>query len=772
MSFFLKKTKTRKNFPYKYEKVRQWLGKKKFDPYALLSISSLLIFCVLIISVCFIGLSPRGPLPNQTSRIRIIADVPFSYKSTILTEKAQKKTIKRIPPIFELDKITYQKFETYIHKLAKNLDPLAEQIKDMEQSERLDAITKFKQKFEPDSGYDLNTETLDRILRLENKSLYWLQEGLLILHDIYDHGIYNPTNLEIQGNTDSIIMLNFPKSGDTIATTKIQSQSQAIAALLAGLRAFNLKHQYSTALFHLLRLGVTPNLKYAEKKHEELRKQAAANVKPVIIEIEQGESIIESGSKVSPLDFEKLNAFYQKRKETKGEALFDELFCERFIMTLLFLICTIIFIKTHNLKFSIIHQKLILSSTVILMNLAIIRLVIELAENSPPLLTVLPYLVPTVVGAIIVTILIGTGPGILTALVVCFLNALMQGNSIPILLMTFSSALAGIYFCRNIQIRTRVVQAGALAGLCLAICALFPGIYQRVELTIIAQQMLTALGIGTISGVAVIGFLPVLEKIFKYTTDITLLELTNYNHPLLRRMQMEAPGSYHHSLMVANLAERASIEVDANPLICRTCSLYHDIGKLIKPEYFTENQRQKNDPHIDQNPSMSALVIKSHIKEGIHLAKQYKLPKLIIDVIEQHHGNSLIEYFYYKAIEKQKKKQLLLFPEPARIEIDRVNEHTYRYQGPQPQFKESAIILLADSVEAASRSLTKVSPQAIDELLEKIILSRIQDYQLSQSPLTFEELTKIKKSFAFTLLNMLHTRVQYPQKEKYNLEQK
>ena len=299
----------------------------------------------------------------------------------------------------------------------------------------------------------------------------------------------------------------------------------------------------------------------------------------------------------------------------------------------------------------------------------------------------------------------------------------------------------------------------------MALAAFLIGVRDSVDSVLVIYQMLTAIIIGGVTGIALIGFLPIWESLFKTTTDITLLELTDFNHPLLRRLQMEAPGSYHHSLMVANLSENAAAAVGANPLVCRVCALFHDIGKLVKPEYFTENQRDGYNPHIERNPSMSALVIKSHVKEGAILAREYKLPKVIVEVIRQHHGTSLIQYFYYKALERKREvDQEFEIPglEAPRIELDKVNEDTYRYEGPRPQFRESAIIMLADSVEAAGRSLRKVTPQAIDDLIAGIFRSRVEDGQLDNCPLTFQELSRIRESFSFTLLNMLHARIEYP----------
>jgi putative nucleotidyltransferase with HDIG domain len=257
-------------------------------------------------------------------------------------------------------------------------------------------------------------------------------------------------------------------------------------------------------------------------------------------------------------------------------------------------------------------------------------------------------------------------------------------------------------------------------------------------------------------------------------------------------MQMEAPGTYHHSLVVAQLAENAANAIGANPLLARVCALFHDIGKTNKPEYFTENQRDRTNPHDENNPSLSALIIKSHVKDGVDLAIKHKLPRAVIDVIQQHHGTSLIRFFYQRARgEKRYQAGGSNAPMPAGnsrpptlapatrpptpvtrpplstqtapgLEPVPVCETTYRYDGPKPRFKESAAILLADGVEAASRSMRKVTPQHLGELIDQIFKDRFEDGQLDEAPLTLEDLSKIKASFTLTLLNMLHSRVAYP----------
>jgi putative nucleotidyltransferase with HDIG domain len=262
------------------------------------------------------------------------------------------------------------------------------------------------------------------------------------------------------------------------------------------------------------------------------------------------------------------------------------------------------------------------------------------------------------------------------------------------------------------------------------------------------------------------GALPMLEQVFQVTTDISWLEASDLNHPLLRRMTIEAPGTYHHSLVVANLAESAAEAIGANGTLCRVCSYFHDVGKLVKPEYFTENMNFERNPHDDLAPTMSALIIIAHVKEGVDLALKHKLNHRIIDIIQEHHGTSLVYYFYQRAVQQQEDARAGGKIMNMREEdIPEVREESFRYSGPKPQTKESAIVSLADIVESASRSLSKPTPQKVEQLINELIEERIADGQLDECDLTLGDLRIIAKRFRFTLMTMLHSRIAYPKPE-------
>jgi hypothetical protein len=243
-------------------------------------------------------------------------------------------------------------------------------------------------------------------------------------------------------------------------------------------------------------------------------------------------------------------------------------------------------------------------------------------------------------------------------------------------------------------------------------------------------------------------FAALLERPFRLTTHLTLLELSDPSHPLLRRLAMEAPGTYAHSIIVGNLSEAAAEAIGADGLFCRVASYYHDVGKVIRPHFFVENQSAEN-RHNSINPSLSSLVVTSHVKDGVDLAEEHKLPPPIIAIIKEHHGTCLIKYFYHRAVTSGEESTHAL-------------EYQFRYEGPRPQTKESGVIMLADSAEAASRTLEKPTPGRIRDLIERIVRDRLSDGQLDECELTFKDLEKVITSMTRTLTSLLHARVEYP----------
>ena len=387
-------------------------------------------------------------------------------------------------------------------------------------------------------------------------------------------------------------------------------------------------------------------------------------------------------------------------------------------------------------------------------------------------------LVPYALAPMIIAVLLRSNLGLFAVAGASLLGAFLmpEDTVLPYLVMSVLCGLTAVLVTRQVRKRGRLLRAGFYAGgaavllacsfnvIALPVSLLADG--GMVEWQRFGVNVASAFGIGLVTGMIVSGLLPMLESTFTLTTDISWLELTDLNHKLLRRMQLEAPGTFHHSMVVASLAEAAAEEIGANPMMCRVCSYFHDIGKLKKPEYFIENQGESN-PHDALTPNMSALVIIAHVKDGVDMAIKNKLNPRIIDVIREHHGNSMVYFFYRKAQEQRKAREEkvedgLENPE----DLPDVDEKNFRYPGPTPQTRESGVVSLADAVESASRSLRKPTPGKIRALVDEIVFNRLRDGQLDKCGLTVSDLRKTRDSFSKTLRSMMHSRIDYPKRDR------
>ena len=730
-----------------------------------------LLFFALVVMLCFLGQKPKGPqvILNHPATTRIVAEFPFRYTSTVLLETKIRAVRAQVPPVFQRTFEPYQAFTTVIHDLNSSIAKTK-----IDHEAEGEAAVKAKLQETATllieaAGLDIAPETITRLTEQstprERSSL--THDSLSVLKALYEDGIYSTINGI--GNSPQVTVIQLVDEAGRFNLPDARSQDDALVALRVRLDALSGNKSTARTLFEIFRAGLRPNLLYSATGTMQATERAISEIDPPVLQFEEGDTLIEPGAIITASDIECLSAYREAELAHGGDSLvFNQLFLERVTLTLLLLLAVLIYVK-QGLR--VIHKRnraIAIAAVSILLNLLIIRLIMEIGDiaslNSRPSLSMLPYIAPYALAPMIVAVLVGTAPAVISALIIAVLFGIIQDNSVEFLLIAFLSGVVGSFVSANIRKRAMLVRAGLLAGATAAVAGAFLGLLGNLSFALVGQQFMIALVVGLLTGVLAVGLLPVFEQIFNITTEITLLELTDFNHPLLRRMQMEAPGTYHHSLMVANLSENAAAAIGASPLLCRVCCFYHDIGKLVKPEYFVENQKGGINPHARKNPSMSALVIKAHVKEGVELARKYQLPRVILDVIRQHHGTSLIHYFYHQAQQQQQNQQtdLPFSDKPIKHDSPKVDESTYRYDGPRPAFKESAIIFFADSVEAASRSLKKVTQPAIEELIDNLFKSRIEDGQLDECPLTFKELHQIRSSFTFTLLNMLHSRVEYP----------
>jgi putative nucleotidyltransferase with HDIG domain len=318
-------------------------------------------------------------------------------------------------------------------------------------------------------------------------------------------------------------------------------------------------------------------------------------------------------------------------------------------------------------------------------------------------------------------------------------------------LVLISGLTVAILLLRNVRTRSRLVHIGFYAGLTYALMTFAVGMLTNQTWPMIGYDALQRFMLGLVSGLLMSGLLPFVERMFSVITDISLLEQTDASHPLLQELVRRAPGSYTHSITVATLAEAAAEAIGANPLLTRVGACFHDIGKMLKPHYFVENQNGEN-RHDGLAPAMSTLIIIGHVKDGVELGKQHRLPSPIIDFIQQHHGTTLVEYFYREATKH-------LEPHQVNGEL----EAAFRYPGPKPQSREIGVVMLADAVESASRALSEPTPSSLKKLVHDILFKRLLDGQFDESGLTLTELKLIEDSLCKNLIALYHARVRYPE---------
>lgn len=740
---------------------------------------SAVIFVVTVVAIVLIssaGVTTANlpVLPNQLATVRVVASAAFSYESAERTRIAREQVIGRVPPVYRLENEPLHRFEAAARNLLSQLEILENlhAFGAPTPAERRDGIAAITEAFNARGPYRVSAEDVGAVFDAGNAKARaaLFDNGFAALRDLYAQGVQDGTLAN--GNANSMTVFQIVRPNGEIAARSVQTMEEALTFLRVNLAAEGVPRPAALALFRLFRQGLVPNVIFDREATRRQQEVAMQQVHPIIVGVVRGQTIIEPGDRVSAEQYEMLQANRKYLKE-HTDTKFDEnlMLFGRLLLVLAMVLASIIYIRLEDPETLLSNVRLGLLALVVIINLAVVRAIYALGGadffiRDGSWASTLPYVAPTAFAPLIVAILIDAGSAIFMALLISIFTGVIYGNRLDLFVLTFLASLVAVFFCRDAHQRGKVVRAAGLGGLTVAAFGALIGFADQTPSEIIIRQIVAGLGAGLITGIAVVGLLPILESLFKRTTDITLLELTDYNHPLLRRMQLEAPGTYHHSLVVAQLAENAANAIGANPLVARVCSLFHDVGKTVNPAFFCENQREGADPHVNQDPITSARIIKQHVTDGVEFAQKFHLPNSVIDVIRQHHGTTLVRYFFQRAVAQSQppfaRELKKSAGEPVTDSTPVVSETPYRYDGPRPQFKESAIISLADGVEAASRSLRQTTPGQLSELIDRIVRDRVEDGQLDEAPLTFIEITRIKNSFQFTLLNMLHGRVAYP----------
>ncbi len=475
-----------------------------------------------------------------------------------------------------------------------------------------------------------------------------------------------------------------------------------------------------------------------KERTNNLIRLAVDKIEPLTVTKMAGETIVTEGEIVTPLEAEILDELGLTNQlmgrtwqQTIGQALIA------FVLVVLGLI----YLREFQ-------PRVYKDNRLLLLLFVVLVTVSSTAKGLAPMFP--PFLIPAAGAAMLTTILVRPTAGIMMAITTAIVTGIIVNDS-QYWVFAFIIGLFAVYLTSNISHRSDLTRAGLWLVLASGSVALVVGLLENET----GINLLVNGGWGALGGfgaiVLTIGTLQFLEYAFNITTDMKLLELANPTQPLLNELMVNAPGTYNHSIMTGNLVESVAPRVGANPLLARAGAYYHDIGKTKRPFFFVENQYGDN-PHDRTQPNLSYLIISAHVKEGIELAKKHRLPQEIIDIIAQHHGTTLVSYFYSRAKESAKHAD--------------VAEDQYRYQGEKPKSKEAALIMLADAVEAAARALTKPTRNRIEQVVRKIIKERMYDGQLDECRLTLGDLETITLGYAQTLTTMYHSRIEYPDSEK------
>ena len=716
-----------------YEKWNKWKSrdkisgknmqkKKIIDKNIIQKISIFFILLIAITLVLSINFFPDKILlkEGQICSKDILSPGDFEFVDLEATQNLREKAAKSIKEVYDLNLANIENVEKQIDNLFSKIKEYQEKIDEsskdttaniMENDRRLtdDELNEMANEINEDLGLYISEQVIAGCLQLDNLSLEKIR-------------------IDIKSSVRKIMEQGI----------KIDDLENAKKQLIREISEISLDHHDALIASDIATSLLLPSLFLNEEGTEKRRQEAIASVDDVIRTIQKGQIIIRKGEVVTSEDIAILNALGLKNPKINFSNIIGMLMITAICLLLIFLYLSYFYPDIYENV-----NKLILLGIISIF----VVLLAKIASQASG------YLMPIASASMLIAISLSPNIAILLTVILSLLIGFIPGGGLNYILVSVISGIVAIYSIRKATQRSSLTRAGLIiAGVnIITISAL--GLINNEGYYLILQNNLWGVLNGFLAVILTIGILPFLESYFDITTSFKLMELSNPNQPLLKKMILEAPGTYHHSIVVGNLSETAAEEIEGNGLLARVGAIYHDIGKIKRPYFFTENQEAYKNIHDEMEPSLSALVIASHVKEGIELAKKNKLPKDIIDIIAQHHGTNLITYFFHRALKENGSAN------------DAVAEENYRYSGPKPQTKEAGIILLADSLEAATRSLTNPTATRIKTLAKEIIQKNLENGQLEECDLTLKDLDKIGDSFSRILTGMFHSRLDYPDED-------
>lgn len=715
----------------------------------------LLIFVAII--AAFISYVPSRSLPlipeGEIARSDIIATANLTIEDKETTEKRRKEAADVILPVYTQDANIFVDTEENIREF---FNYGREWLKEPVTVARRDELQK-----EIQEKYDFDISSKDLRLLIKTKFSAVTKESLIsLLGKIYARGIILSRNLFIHGEQErGFNLLTGPDTEKTVRIEEIIDTKEAKDMLAQEIDQLDLHRNEKALLTNLANFFLSSNITYNKTETEARKAQARQSEPTVFYTIKKGKVIIRKGDEVNKEALEQINMINQNLQAKPG---WLTNFSGTFLLYALLFLALWYYLNSIT-KFRRALKIFIMMGATLIMSVLLYKLSIFLANIFSASTNIFLftytesywYAFLFQFGVLLFAFLAGNQ----LALIYTVLNSLLVGylfkGNFYLMIFCFIGGLAAIYGIKYYgrQKRTSAFRAGIflVAPINIIVILIIHLIRETMgPVDLLASEIFMGILGGILSGSLAFLLLPIFENVFDFLTQTKLLELMNTDLPIFKQMAAEAPGSYQHSLTVASLAERAAEEIKLDPMLVKAGALYHDIGKIRRPEYFIENRIENPDMHKDLKPSMSTLVIINHVKEGVELAKKLKLPEKIREIIAQHHGRSLMRFFFQKAKEKY---------DP---EMHKIGEESYRYAGPIPKSKEAALIMLADSVEAAARSLKTPSRPSLRRMITEIFNNYIQDGQLDDCYFSFKELQTVASIFVSTLYSIYHPRVEYP----------
>ena len=679
-----------------------------------------------------------------TSDIRVTHDLLVEDKA--LTEQWRKDAGKKAPVVYNLSN---QVAGAINDKLRQ---ALAVVHSDAEAKTGV-GVSQWRAQLTPLLDTDLSDAEILALTRIKSDKAF-LASAAKLLDGLYQRKIVldgkafqtdTHRGLELSDNNGRPIVGDFTASFTDIGEARRIVNTWSFKGVVT--------HSDNTRISAVISRILLPNLFYNREASEVRAHNAMEAVRPVLFKLQKGEMIVRVGERITAEEIHKLDAVFGSQRV--GNRLFTAFGTFGLIIVLFYFPYR--FACKNIRKFNPTNKDVLIISLLIALSFVCFKIALLITHNIGSVFPSIEtssylYLFPFAAGAMIVRIFMNSEVALVYCAILAPLLGIMFENNMLVVIYSLLGSIVGAHGVRHCTSRGTVYAAGLKVSVVnLALALSFQILNNAIFTTQTLYVALFALLSGFISAALVSSFIPLIETLFQYTTNIKLLELANLNSPVLRELMIKAPGTYHHSIVVGNLVEAAAESIGANPLLARVAAYYHDIGKASKPLYFIENQGGEENRHDKLAPSMSALILVSHIKEGAELAREKRLGQPIIDIIRQHHGTALIKFFYERA-----KSQ-------AAASGQIVDERDFRYPGPKPQTREAGIVMLADCVEAASRTLMNPSPDRIQGLVQKLINNIFIDGQLDECELTLKNLHEIARSFTAILNGIFHHRIDYPE---------